>query len=255
MPDPASHSVVRDAVEVIAHRGYSARAPENTLAALEAAVAAGADAVEFDLHAAGDGVPVLFHDAELNRTTDAVGPLRLRTFEQLRRLDAGTWFSPDFAGERIPSLREALDLVRQRVGHVYAEVKGVREDGHVHRMVHDVSEAGMLGATTFIAMDWTVLERVRALRPELPVGYIVEAPERTGQALERVRGDAHGLLDFKAEILLDDPSCAERAVADGIELAVWTVDDPRTAGRLLELGVRRFTTNQVETLLAWKKTL
>src|SRR3990170_1715594 len=114
-------------VQIIAHRGYSARAPENTLAALEAAVAAGADAVEFDLHTAACGTPVLFHDAMLSRTTNGVGPLRRRTLDQLKALDAGKWFSPDFAGERIPSFEETLRALKGRTGTIYAEVKGFRE--------------------------------------------------------------------------------------------------------------------------------
>jgi glycerophosphoryl diester phosphodiesterase len=85
---------VHDTIEIIAHRGYSGRAPENTLAALEAAVAAGADAVEFDLHTAACGTPVLFHDGMLSRTTNGVGPVRRRTLEQLKTLDAGKWFAP-----------------------------------------------------------------------------------------------------------------------------------------------------------------
>ena len=76
--------------EVIAHRGYSSRAPENTLAAIDLAIEAGADAIEFDVHTAGDGNPVLFHDPMLGRTTNGVGPVRRRTIEQLKNLDAPT---------------------------------------------------------------------------------------------------------------------------------------------------------------------
>ena len=106
--------------EIIAHRGYSARAPENTLAAIDAAVRAGADAVEWDVQIASCGTPVLFHDAHLGRTSNGVGPVRRRTLGQLRLLDAGSWFSAEFAEERIrgavmvdylfPSFRNVLDL-------------------------------------------------------------------------------------------------------------------------------------------------
>ena len=131
-------------IEIIAHRGFSAAAPENTLSALEAALEAGADAVEFDLHTAACGTPVLFHDAMLSRTTNGVGPLRRRTLEQLKALDAGRWFSPAFAGERIPSFAEALERLRGRVGRVYAEMKGFRELEDLDRMVHIARDAGML---------------------------------------------------------------------------------------------------------------
>ena len=80
--------------EIIAHRGYSAVAPENTLAAVERALEAGADAVEWDVHVAACGTPVLIHDASLGRTTNGFGPVRRRSLSQLQALDAGSWFDP-----------------------------------------------------------------------------------------------------------------------------------------------------------------
>ena len=245
--------VLTGSVEIIAHRGYSARAPENTLAALDAAIAAGADAVEFDLHTAGDGIPVLFHDAMLSRTTNGVGPVRRRTLEQLNRLDAGTWFGEEFEGERIPSFQEALEHVGERVGRIYAEVKGYRELEDVDRMVQIVGEADTVERTVFVAMKWALLDRMRNRRPDLLIGYIVEDASSADEALERAEGDARALLDFNAEVLLSDPSLAERAGTAGIELATWTVDDPESATRLADMGVPRITTNEVETMLDWKR--
>jgi len=96
---------------IIAHRGASAVAPENTLAAFRAAAAAGATWVEFDVSLTVDGRPVVFHDDELDRTSDGTGLLSETTFEILSHLDAGSWFSPDFAGEMIPSLEEVLETL------------------------------------------------------------------------------------------------------------------------------------------------
>ncbi|MGD8318904.1 MAG: glycerophosphodiester phosphodiesterase family protein [Gemmatimonadota bacterium] len=240
-------------VEIIAHRGYSARAPENTLASLDAAAEAGADAVEFDLHTAACGTPVLFHDAMLSRTTNGVGPVRRRTLEQLKGLDAGAWFSSDFAGERIPSLVEALERIDGRVGRVYAEVKGFRELEDLDRMVALTLEAGMLEAVTFISLNWTLLDRMRGQEPDLAVGYVVEEPGTVDEAFQRAQGDVRALVDLRADLVLDAPELAARARDAAIDLAVWTVDDPAQATRLLELGVRRITTNEVETLLDWKR--
>jgi len=245
---------VPQSIEIIAHRGFSASAPENTLSALEAALEAGADAVEFDLHTAACGTPVLFHDAMLSRTTNGVGPLRRRTLGQLKALDAGRWFSPAFEGERIPSFAEALERLRGRIGHVYAEVKGYRELEDLDRMVRIARDSGMLGSTTFISLNWTTLDRVRGQEPELTIGYIVDEEGRLDEALQRAAGDARALLDLRAD-LLDDPEVARRASAAGVDLAVWTVDDPGQASRVLESGVRRVTTNQVTELVAWKQGL
>ena len=244
-----------EAVEIIAHRGYSARAPENTLAALEAAVAAGADAVEFDLHTAACGTPVLFHDTMLSRTTNGVGPIRRRTLEQLKALDAGKWFSPDFTGERIPSFADALNHLKGRLPRIYAEVKGFRELEDLDRMVRLTRDAGMLAEVVFISMNWTLLDRMRGQEPGLQVGYVVDEEANVDEAVQRATGDAAALVDFRADLLTADPARARVCLDRGIDMAVWTVDEPADASRLLELGVRRITTNQVEALLAWKHSL
>ncbi|MFQ5537104.1 MAG: glycerophosphodiester phosphodiesterase [Gemmatimonadota bacterium] len=239
-------------IEIIAHRGYSARAPENTLAALRAAMEAGADAVEFDLHTAACGTPVLFHDAMLSRTTNGVGPLRRRTLGQLKGLDAGKWFAPEFAGERIPTFQEALELVKGRVGRVYAEVKGFRELEDLDRMVRIARDAGMLAEVVFISMNWTLLDRMRGQEPALNIGYIVDEESEISEARTRAQGDTAALLDFKAQLLLDHPEVARQVAESGIDMAVWTVNDAETASALYDGGVRRFTTNEVDALLAWK---
>ena len=241
--------------EIIAHRGYSGRAPENTLVALDAAIDAGADAVEFDVHTAGDGNPVLFHDAMLSRTTNGVGPVRRRTLEQLKKLDAGGWFSPDFAGESVPAFREALDHIGTRTRRIYAEVKGFRELEDLDRMVRFAEETGANDRTVFIAMNWTLLDRMRSQDAGLRIGYIVDDPSAADEAIERAAGDDAALIDYKAELLLSDPSLASRARERGIELATWTVDDPADAAKLLEMGVPRITTNEVDRLLDWKRSL
>jgi glycerophosphoryl diester phosphodiesterase len=99
------------APRIMGHRGAAAVAPENTLAGLRKAAELGAHWVEFDVSLTRDGIPVLFHDYSLKRTTGQAGLLREFTFANLRRLEAGSWFSPAFSGEPIPSLEEALDVV------------------------------------------------------------------------------------------------------------------------------------------------
>jgi glycerophosphoryl diester phosphodiesterase len=241
--------------EIIAHRGYSARAPENTLAAIEAAIVAGADAVEFDLHVSADGVPVLFHDEGLNRTSSGTGPLRSLPLAALAELDAGSWFSEAFAGEPIPPFSDALAKVRGRVGRVYPEVKHYGGTVDLERMVESVAAAALLEATVFISMDWKALERMRSIQPALNVGYIVEKASRAREGIERATGDPRALVDFDHRLLLADPGLTDLAHARGVELAVWTVDDPTVASKLLALGVRHITTNRVSDLLTWKRSL
>lgn len=242
-----------DALEIIAHRGYSARAPENTMAALRAALEAGADSVEFDLHTAADGTPVLIHDANLGRTTNGVGPVRRRTLGQLRMLDAGSWFGPEFEGEAIPTLAEALEAVRGRVRRVYPEVKGYRELEDLDRMVRIAAELEMLGQTTFISMDWRVVERIHGRNEAVTVGYIVTEAERFPEALDRAIVRGRAILDFDARLVLEHPDLVTQAHREGIPTAVWTVNDREEAERLAGSGVVRFTTDEVEVLRSWKE--
>lgn len=242
-------------VEVIAHRGYSARAPENTLVAMQLAIDAGADAVEFDLHTSQDGTPVLFHDATLNRTTNGVGPIADWSDERLATLDAGAWFSSSFVGEPIPTLQKTLERLSGRVDRVYAEVKGYNSVQELDRMVEIVTGSGCRESTVFISMDWSALERVRTVDAAVRIGYIVENAARAGEAIARASEDSAALLDFNAEVLLEDPAWAERSIGRGIELATWTVNSVEVAARLLKIGVHGITTNEVGTLVEWKATL
>src|SRR5690606_7519264 len=241
--------------EVIGHRGFSAAAPENTLTAVEAALAAGADAVEFDLQVTADGTPVLLHDDTLSRTTNGRGSVRRTSIEAVGRLDAGRWFEGAFAGEPVPELERVLAAVGTVAPRLYPEIKGVRHGGDVDRIVDTVEAAGALDRTVFIAIDWDLLERVRARAPEAAIGYIVTKRRHATDALARAAGDPAALVDFDKGIPLRDPGIPARAREAGIEMAAWTVDDTGDADRLLALGIPRITTNQVARMVAWKAGL
>ncbi|HCW78608.1 MAG TPA: glycerophosphodiester phosphodiesterase [Gemmatimonadetes bacterium] len=250
--DPLSLS---GAVEIIAHRGFSARAPENTIAALTLALEEGATAVEFDLRTSGDGNPVLMHDKTLSRTTNGIGKVEELSLGELTKLDAGSWFNSTFEGERVPSLAEALECLKVQVKTIFAELKGESTTQNLRNVVSITRAAGLLDKTVFIAKDWSLLDELRRHAPEALVGPIVERREQTHEAFTRVTDDPRALLDFDARILLKDPDIARYAKRNGVEIAVWTVDNIGDADVLLEFGVRRITTNQVGRMLAWASTL
>ena len=110
-------------MDIIAHRGYSAIAPENTLAAFQAAVEYQAQGVELDVQLSADRVPIVVHDSTLNRTTNGEGSVHTKTLNQLQSLDAGSWFSSEFIGEKIPTFQTVLDLLKNTKITIYAEVK------------------------------------------------------------------------------------------------------------------------------------
>jgi glycerophosphoryl diester phosphodiesterase len=241
-------------IEIIAHRGYSAVAPENTLASIRAAVEAGADGVEFDLQTASCGTPVLFHDPHLGRTSNGVGPVRRRTLGQLQALDVGGWFSPDFEGERIPSLAEALDALAATDLAIWAEVKGYRELEDLDRMAHIVREAGVADRTVFISLDFGIVDRIAGQDPDVGIGYVVADAEGIGPAIARASTLGHrGLVDYDRQLLLEDDALAARTLMSGASVATWTVDDTAEAERLLAQGVQHITTNRVTDLLRWRR--
>jgi glycerophosphoryl diester phosphodiesterase len=234
--------------EIIAHRGYSAIAPENTLVALARALEAGADALEWDVQMTADGVPVLLHDELLDRTTDGTGAAATHTLESLRSLDAGSWFGPEFAGERVPTVAEALALARARCRRIYPELKGRGRPEDAEAVVRLVRESGWEDDCVLISMDWTALAAARAASDRLAIGYIVEAEDRFAAALELAAADGRAIVDCDVRLLLERPTWAGDARRAGVELAVWTVDDATDARLVSALGVRRLTTNQVERI-------
>jgi glycerophosphoryl diester phosphodiesterase len=211
--------------------------------------------VEWDVQVAACGTPVLFHDSHLGRTSNGVGPLRRRALEQLKLLDAGSWFSAEFAGERIPSLEEAYERVRGRVAHVYSEMKGYRELEDLDRIVRITKDAGMLDATIFISSDWRTLDRIGGQEPSARIGYIVDQADRFQEALGKAIGRTGALLDFDHRLVLEDPFLAARTRARGVGTAAWTVNDLGAAAALIEAGITGLTTDEVEAFVAWRASL
>jgi glycerophosphoryl diester phosphodiesterase len=239
-------------IQIIAHRGYSARAPENTLAALDAALEAGVDAVEFDLRTAACGTPVLFHDPMLGRTTNGVGPLGRRPVGHLKALDAGEWFGAAFKDERIPTQEEALQHVAGRVHRVFQDIKGYREMEDLDRMVEITRKTNMAGATVFVSSDWVVMNRLRLVAPEIQRAYLVEEAAAFPEALDRAVVDEGSLMSLEVGFALGNPGGVQEAIENEVDLVSWTVNDRESATQLVNLGIHGITTDEVTELLSWR---
>src|SRR4051794_8309365 len=161
---------------ISAHRGFSAAAPENTLAALRAALAAGADVAEIDVQLSRDGVLVLMHDRTLERTTDGAGPLCERTVAELKRLDAGSWFAPAYRGEEVPTLAEVLAWSRGRLG-LLIELKSPRTDAApmIDTVIAEVECADAAVWTAVAGFDHPQLRAVHERRPGWTIEMIYAA--------------------------------------------------------------------------------
>ena len=155
----------------IAHRGASSYAPENTFAAFDRALELGVNHVELDVHFSRDGHIVVIHDDTLDRTTDAIGAVADRTLAELRGLDAGSWFGPEYAGERIRSLAEIFEQYKGRL-HFHIEIKA-RAEGLASRTADMVRAHGLIEDVTITSFWKPWLEETRGYAPELTTGWLV----------------------------------------------------------------------------------
>ena len=171
---------------LIAHRGLSATYPENTLPAFEQALRLDVDAIEFDVHMSRDGELVITHDDRIDRCSNGTGRVRDLTFEELRRLDFGNWKAPEFAGTRIPTLTEVLDLVEERRPGLYLCVE-LKEDDCVcaRKVIRELERRNRLGNCSIISFQPGMLYFARGMNENVfPHGFIHESelglPEKEG---------------------------------------------------------------------------
>lgn len=236
---------------VVAHRGFSAAAPENTLAAIDAAIRAGADGCEFDVRATRDGHLVLLHDETLDRTTTGRGKVAEATLDEVRRLDAGKWWKgpEEYAGERVPTLDEALARFRDTPCFPVVEIK---VEGVSAKAVEAVRKAGLVERAVVIAFSKNVVKEVRALEPRLRCAWLYgkelkgtpdeQAAWIAGQAAEC----GTDLVDLGEKVLTEDLVAGLRRRK--LEVWTWTVDDPGRAAELVRWGVTSVTTNDLEKM-------
>src|SRR6478736_95849 len=168
---------------VIAHRGASGNAPENTLAAFKKAVALGASFVETDLQLSRDAHFVAMHDDTVNRTTNGQGAVHDMTLTELRRLDAGSWFGSEFAGERIPTLEEILEFSKKNDVVFYLELKPSGAWGGEHALIGALRQTGEIARTVVISFDLGIISALRKIEPTLMTGLLFEG--QIDQPLDR----------------------------------------------------------------------
>ncbi|WP_395365759.1 glycerophosphodiester phosphodiesterase [Streptomyces sp. YH02] len=236
-------------VSVIAHRGASSAAPENTLIAGEVARRGGAVWIENDVQPSKDGVPYVLHDTTVDRTTDGTGPIRSLTSTELDALDAGSWFAPAFAGTHVPTLEAQLEDLRLRGGKLLLEVKGRHSYAQVRRIIDLVREQGMSDRVFVQSFDVTHLRYVHELAPELPLGLLRDTLDTDPVALAE---DLH-LASYNPSdrALSARPEVVRDLHAVGVAVNVWTVDSPARWKALDALGVDGIITNRPTELGGW----
>jgi len=222
--------------EVMAHRGASNAAPENTLAAVQAAIDSGAQWVEIDVQETADGEVVVIHDSDLMKVGSSPLTVAGSTLEQLRQVDIGSWFGPEFADQRVPTLEEVLELSRGRIG-VNIELKYYGGEVALEQSVVDIVEqAGMANQVIAMSLSHGGIQTLHSLRPEWTVGLLSSVSVGRLAALD---------VDFLA---LNGRAATRHMIRQahqhGKQVMVWTVNDAITMASMIGRGADALITDE-----------
>jgi glycerophosphoryl diester phosphodiesterase len=231
---------------VIAHRGASGHAPENTLAAFKRAVALGASFIETDLQLSRDARFVAIHDDTVNRTTNGQGKVHDLTLADLRRLDAGSWFGSEFSGERIPTLEEILEFSKRHDAVFYLELKPTGSWGGEHALIGALRQTGEIARTIVISFDAGILEALRRIEPTLMTGLLFEG--QLDQPLERAVEIGARQLAVRGDLVT--PALLAQARKRDLQVVCWTVNQPAHMRMLIEAGVDGIMSDYPDRLVA-----
>lgn len=218
---------------VIAHRGASGHAPENTLVAFERAVELGAGFIETDLHLTRDARFVAIHDRTLERTTNGQGAVRNFTLPQLRELEAGMWYDRKYMGERIPAIEEVLAFARKHDIVFYLELKYEAAWGMHHALVGALRNPDDAARTVVISFDPSTLASLRKLDATVMTGLLVEEPsvDWVKTALEV------GARQLCPRSTLVTPELVAAAHRADLHVATWTVNEAEEMRSVIAAGV------------------
>ncbi|WP_413204696.1 glycerophosphoryl diester phosphodiesterase [Rhodospirillum sp. A1_3_36] len=238
---------------VMGHRGAAASAPENTLSGVRQAFGEGARWIEFDAKLTADGVPVIFHDDQLDRVTSGHGPVADWTLDELRRLDAGQWFDPQFRGEAIPTLEEMLSLLASLGMGANIEIKPCPGRAvETARRTMDVARAcwpATAPSPVVSSFDVTALAEAGGAAPDWPLALLVDHADGWTASSVVIEAKALGCQGIHLDDRLVDEACLAACKAEGFATGVWTVNAVERAHVLWEWGVDAIISDRPGVLL------
>lgn len=247
---------------ILGHRGASAVAPENTLAAFSRAIDDGADGIEFDVRISRDRVPVVIHDASLKRTGLLNRLVCELTAAELQEVDVGAWFladgqtSPPYAGEKLPTLAQVFDLFTTNNGLLYTEMKcDAKQGAALAAEVAKLSRASRMSDRIVVeSFDLSAIAEVKKLDAGIRTAALFEPrlsrPISTVRRLKMVDiALAAGADEIALHHTLAGPRLVEKARQAGLEVVVWTVDDPEWIARSRTLDVKALIANSPASML------
>jgi glycerophosphoryl diester phosphodiesterase len=236
---------------IIAHRGASAYFPENTLSAFQGAIAMQADMLELDVQLTSDGEVVVFHDEKISRCTNGRGRIADHTLAGLTKLDAGSWFSKAFAGEKIPTLIDVLKVCKDKIAvNIEIKTEAVTDDatdGIEEKCLRIVDQTGMQDHVVFSSFDPRALRHLRQINPLVSVSVLFE-PGHYGSRLPSQIVDALGADAFNCAFKELTPRRLADLKSHAIPFNVYTVNDEKTMMRLLAWEASGIFTNHPDVL-------
>ncbi len=235
-------------VLVIAHRGFSGAAPENTMAAFNKAIDAGAEMIEIDVHLTSDGKVVVIHDDSLERTTNGSGRVADYTFHELQKFDAGSWFSNDFRGEKIPSLSQVLTLSKECI-LVNIEIKKgflgtYSMNDLADRALAEVESKSMLDEVLFSSFETAALHRIMEKNKRAKIALLLKKPWKNSD--EALSGN-YSILNCGKDTLTEQGIIS--AKQSGFRLNVWTVNEEKDMDWFINMNVEGIITNYPDQLI------
>ena len=234
---------------LIAHRGASGHAPENTLAAFKKAVSLGVNFIETDLQLTRDARLVAIHDSTVNRTTNGKGTVHDMTLAELRRLDAGSWFGSEHAGERIPTLEEILEFAKKNDVVFYLEVKPGGSWGGEHVLIGALRESEQIARTVVISFDASILAAVRKIEPTLMTGLLYDG--QIEQPLERALEIGARQVAVRGDLV--SAGLLTSARKKDLQVVCWTVNHAAHMRLLMSAGVDGLMSDYPDRLVAAEK--
>lgn len=230
---------------VLGHRGAKAHAPENTLPSFLKAIELGATMTELDIHLSKDGEMVVMHDAAVDRTTNGHGAIADLTVAQLKQLDAGSWFHPQFAGVRVPLLREVIELVTGRILlNIEVKVGAAPYPGIIGKMADLLVETGMVAQTVVSSFHPEYLYELRRCLPEVEAALLCTRVD--GVIEQAVAAGWAAIHPHHSSVTPDFIAAAHDA---GLAVRAWNPNDQDTMRKLLAMGVDGIGTDNPERLL------
>lgn len=253
---------------IIAHRGASTLAPENTLAAFEKAIEDDAEGIEFDVRITKDKIAVVFHDATLLRLAENKARITNFTSEELKSVDIGSWFNrkypdlqdPNFANQTIPTLKETLEFLQGYKGVIYIEIKCRKKNIKAlsKAVCKDIKDSPLLPQIIVKSFKLDVLPNIQKHCPNAKTAALFAPKVKT--IIRKEKRLINIAKDLNADFLslhfsLATKNLMRKAREQNLEVAIWTADSPRWVKRSLKLGIKHIITNNPARLLAKRRSI